>query len=140
MVITYPVEPEPASEKNQSIKLFSAFSSTYQSESKYPIMIVPVPLPRNENRLAKFARFSTHNHNGNVVTISHICKLMQHTDMQVYDTCYFCLLEWKALTFGARAHATHCQQGKCACKHQRPQDAFNLHAWREMTLSICGLI
>ena len=52
-------------------------------------MIVPVPTPRSENLLAEFARFSTHIHNRKVTTSSHVCKLMQHTDMTAC-ACVFC--------------------------------------------------
>ena len=46
-------------------------------------MIVPAQLPRSENRLAEFARFSTHIYKRNVMTSSHGCKLMRHTYMEV---------------------------------------------------------
>jgi len=38
--------------------MFPEFSSSYQNKSKHALMIVPAQLPRRENRLAEFARFS----------------------------------------------------------------------------------
>ena len=55
----------------------------YQNKSKHPLMIVPAPITRGENLLAVFARFSTHIRNRNVMTSSHVCKLMQHTYMML---------------------------------------------------------
>ena len=50
---------------------------------------MPTKLPRNENLLAEFARFSTHIHNRKVMTSLYVCKLMQHTDMTVC-ACVIC--------------------------------------------------
>ena len=71
------------------MKLFSPFSSSYQNKSKHPLMIVPAPIPRSENLLAEFARFSTHIQNIKVMTSSHVCKLMQLNDMTVC-ACVIC--------------------------------------------------
>ena len=66
----------PRSQTNPSIKLISPFSSRYQNKSKHPLTIVPAPIPRSENVLAEFARFSTHIHNKTVITRSHVWKSM----------------------------------------------------------------
>ena len=104
------IYPKHTERKN----MFSGFSTSYQNTNKHPLMIVPAQLPRSENRLAEFARFSTHIHNRNVMTSSHVCKLMQHTDMPVCACVISAVIEWKALTSGGRERARHCQQGKCA--------------------------
>ena len=71
----------PISKANSSRELFSPYLNSYHNNSKHPLIIVPTKLPRTENLLAEFARFSTHNHNRTVITRSHVWKLMYHTDM-----------------------------------------------------------
>ena len=71
----------PISKANSSRELFSPYLNSYHNNSKHPLIIVPTKLPRTENLLAEFARFSTHIHNRTVITRSHVWKLMYHTDM-----------------------------------------------------------
>ena len=65
-------------------------------------MIVPAQLPTSENRLAEFARFSTHIHDRNVMTGSHVCKLIHHTDMTVC-ACVICVVRVEGINIWGKS-------------------------------------
>merc|ERR1712151_415095 len=48
----------PISRANSLRELFSPCLNSYHNSSKHPLIIVPTKLPRHENLLAEFARFS----------------------------------------------------------------------------------
>ena len=106
-------------------------------------MIVPVPIPRSENLLAEFARFSTHIQNRKVMASSHVCKLMQLNDMTVC-ACVICGVRVERMNIWGKStchtlsirHTISTITGPIQLACLAPSDSFHLRTYLQFLGSV----